>query len=74
MDQQGKVAKPARGQLNRGNEVPLLQMHPSVVSTYYSSTYYCLRCLLFIYVHVFILYGYMYVAPQDESCRYCYDL
>ena len=25
-------------------------------------------------LHVFILYGYTYVAPQDESCRYCYDL
>ena len=27
MDQSGKVTKPARGQLNRENEVPLLQMH-----------------------------------------------
>ena len=24
--------------------------------------------------HVSFLYGYMYVAPQDESYRYCYDL
>ena len=24
--------------------------------------------------HVFIMYGYKYVAPQDESSRYCYDL
>ena len=24
--------------------------------------------------YVLILYAYMYVAPQDESCRYCYDL
>ena len=24
--------------------------------------------------HVFILCGCMYVALQDESCRYCYDL
>ena len=23
--------------------------------------------------HVFILYAYMYVAPRDKSCRYCYD-
>ena len=23
---------------------------------------------------VSILYGYMYVAPQDEACRYSYDL
>ena len=28
MDQPGKVTKPARGQLNRENEVSLLQMHP----------------------------------------------
>ena len=27
-----------------------------------------------IIVHVFTLYAYMYVAPQDESCRYCYVL
>ena len=25
-------------------------------------------------LHVFVLYGYMYVAPQDESCRYRYGL
>ena len=25
-------------------------------------------------LHAFILYGYMYVARRDESCRYCYDL
>ena len=24
--------------------------------------------------HVFIIYEYMYVARQDKSCRYCYDL
>ena len=24
--------------------------------------------------HVFIMYAYKYVAPQDESCRYCHDL
>ena len=28
MDQPGKVTKPARRQLNRENEVPLLHMHP----------------------------------------------
>ena len=25
-------------------------------------------------IYVFILYGYTYVAPQDESCPCCYDL
>ena len=49
MDQPGKVTKPARGQLNRANEVPLLQMHPWEVHT---SMYYCLQCSLFIHVHV----------------------
>ena len=51
MDQARKVAKPARGQLNKKVKCPCtVQMHPSVVSTYICTCtvqYCCLN--LFIY-------------------------
>ena len=76
MDQPGKVIKPARGQLNRENEVPLLfamltlNLRPctfmdSVVPTDMAIHQVSMKHGTF---HVFILYGYMYVTPQDESC------
>ena len=43
--QPGKVTKPARGQLNRENEVSLRQMHPPWLV--HTSMYNCLQCLLF---------------------------
>ena len=82
VDQPGKVTKLARGQLNRKNEMPLLQSNVNFLYGYMMCTFMDVCCcpndMTIRHVptkqsisHVFILYEYMYVAPQDESsCRF----
>ena len=66
MDQPRKVAKPARGQLNREIKVSL-QMHP-VISTYR----YVLQFALVYIPGIFFIWGHMHIRARLIHCCIIY--